>query len=151
MVPVIDTGQTQVPVGRAGLGLDRCGPVGLLACVVPVTAASSPSSPTYEPEPAAQPAEPQITDSKDPGTAPPLHGTLLTLSPDEHVLYTGGSIEFLDEAHPRASVSRTRRPSTVLTNELGADSTRWGAQFPACGEGALRWSAAYHQEVQDDN
>ncbi len=40
-----------------------------------------------------------ITDSEDaqlfrPGAAPPLRGTLLTLSPTEHALYTGGSIEF---------------------------------------------------------
>jgi len=40
-----------------------------------------------------------ITDSEDvqlfrPGTAPPLRGTFVTLSPDEHALYTGGSVEF---------------------------------------------------------
>lgn len=40
-----------------------------------------------------------ITDSEGawlfrPGTAPPLRGTLLTLDPTEHALYTGGSIEF---------------------------------------------------------
>ena len=40
-----------------------------------------------------------ITNSEEarlfrPGAAPPLRGTLLTLDQEEHVLYTGGSVEF---------------------------------------------------------
>jgi hypothetical protein len=79
-----------------------------------------------------------ITDSEDaqlfrPGAAPPLRGTLLTLSPEEHVLYTGGSIEFYS-TYPGMYVPRpigirparvTRSPREVAIEVLALSKMNW--------------------------
>jgi hypothetical protein len=79
-----------------------------------------------------------ITDSEDaqlfrPGTAPPLRGTLLSLSEDEHVLYTGGSIEFYN-TYPGMYVPRpigirpaqlTRSPRDLAIETLALSKMNW--------------------------
>jgi hypothetical protein len=79
-----------------------------------------------------------ITDSEDaqllrPGAAPPLRGTLLSLSPDEHVLYTGGSIEFYSTypgmyvPHPIGirPARLTRSPREVAIELLALSKMNW--------------------------
>jgi hypothetical protein len=79
-----------------------------------------------------------ITDSEHvqlfrPGTAPPLRGTFLTLGPDEHALYTGGSIEFYS-TYPGMYVPRplgirpaqlTRSPREVGMELLALSKMNW--------------------------
>ena len=79
-----------------------------------------------------------ITDSEyaqllRPGAAPPLRGTLLTLSPDEHALYTGGSIEFYS-TYPGMYVPHpigirpallTRSPREVAMELLALSKMNW--------------------------
>lgn len=79
-----------------------------------------------------------ITDSEDaqlfrPGSAPPLRGTLLTLSPAEHALYTGGSIEFYSTypgmyvPHPIGirPARLTRSPREIATELLALSKMNW--------------------------
>jgi hypothetical protein len=79
-----------------------------------------------------------ITDSEDaqlfrPGAAPPLRGTLLNLSPTEHALYTGGSIEFYSTypgmyvPHPIGirPAQLTRRPREVAMELLALSKMNW--------------------------
>jgi hypothetical protein len=79
-----------------------------------------------------------ITDSEDaqlfrPGAAPPLRGTLLTLSPTEHALYTGGSIEFYSTypgmyvPHPIGirPAHMTRSPREVAMELLALSKMNW--------------------------
>lgn len=79
-----------------------------------------------------------ITDSEDaqlfrPGAAPPLRGTFLTLSPDEHLLYTGGSVEFYS-TYPGMYVPRpigirpallTRSPRDLAIELLALSKMNW--------------------------
>lgn len=79
-----------------------------------------------------------ITDSEDvqlfrPGAAPPLRGTFLSLSQDEHTLYTGGSIEFYS-TYPGMYVPHpvgirpallTRSPRDVATELLALSKMNW--------------------------
>jgi hypothetical protein len=79
-----------------------------------------------------------LTDSEDaqlfrPGAAPPLRGTLLTLGPTEHTLYTGGSIEFYSTypgmyvPHPigiRPAVL-TRSPREIAIELLALSKMNW--------------------------
>jgi hypothetical protein len=79
-----------------------------------------------------------ITDSEDaqlfrPGAAPPLRGTFLTLSPDEHALYTGGSIEFYS-TYPGMYVPHpigirpallTRSPRDLAVELLALSKMNW--------------------------
>jgi len=79
-----------------------------------------------------------ITDSEDvnlfrPGDAPPLRGTFLTLSQDEHALYTRGSIEFYS-TYPGMYVPRPigirparlgRSPRDLATELLALSKMNW--------------------------
>jgi hypothetical protein len=79
-----------------------------------------------------------ITDSEDAqlfrsGAAPPLRGTFLTLSPDEHLLYTRGSVEFyatypgLYVPHPVGirPAQLTHGPRDVAVEMLALSKMNW--------------------------
>ena len=89
-----------------------------------------------------------VTGSEDalifrPGNAPPLRGTLMTLSPAEHLIYTTGSVEFYS-TYPGMYVPRPvgLRPArlTISPRELGTEilaltkmnwnQSRLDARFP---------------------
>jgi hypothetical protein len=79
-----------------------------------------------------------ITDSEDvqlfrPGVAPPLRGSFVTLSSDEHALYTGGSIEFYS-TYPGMYVPHpigvrpallTRSPRDLAVELLALSKMNW--------------------------